>query len=628
MWTYHIYYIVTLIPWLTLSPTGSRPWSSAYFLIERLQLLTLEIDTILSERRRKHRAEEALRKAYEEVEKRVQERTVELSRANMLLKQEIAERKQAEEALRESENRYARAEEIGNFGHYVRDFAKNKGTWSAQCFRIFGYDPDQFEPSYENLLNLVHPSDREHFKSTVKAAISRGQRFDMEYRIVRPDGTERVIHSVGEVRYDKSGQPIGLDGLVNDITERKLAEEVLSDERDKLEAVTQNIGVGLAIISKGYKTIWANQVLKDIFGDVEGKACYLTYNKRTDVCQGCGVKKVFETGAERAIHEQVGEDADGNTIWSQIIATPIKDEHGNITSALEVVVPVTEHKQAEEALRESQEFNFSLLENAAHPLVVINPDTSIRYINPALEKLTGFTKVELVGRKAPYPWWTKDMTKDNTMEQLRSAMALGVKRLEKCFCKKNGDRFWVELTSMPVKSNEELKYFLGDWVDITERKQAEEVLRKREEELETQSRHLKEVNTALKVLLDQREADKRDLEENVLSNVKQLVSPYLNRLKKSQLDADQRAMVSTLESNLDNIVSPFISKLSSKFLDLTPMEIRVADLVKAGRTNKEIAELLCISNNTILSHRFHIRSKLGLKNKGINLRSHLLSLAK
>jgi DNA-binding NarL/FixJ family response regulator len=163
--------------------------------------------------------------------------------------------------------------------------------------------------------------------------------------------------------------------------------------------------------------------------------------------------------------------------------------------------------------------------------------------------------------------------------------------------------------------------------ELTERKRVEEALRKREMELEAQSHHLKEVNTALRVLLKQREEDKRDLEENVLSNVKQLVSPHLERLKKSRLDTDQKSLVSTMESNLDNIISPFVSKLSSKFLGLTPMQIRVANLIKEGQTNKEIAELLCLSKNTILFHRFKIRSKLGIKNKKINLRTHLLSLA-
>ena len=133
------------------------------------------------------------------------------------------------------------------------------------------------------------------------------------------------------------------------------------------------------------------------------------------------------------------------------------------------------------------------------------------------------------------------------------------------------------------------------------------------------------MNTALKVLLKQREDDKKELGENVLTNVKELISPYLERLKKSRLNTNQETLVNILDSNLNNIISPFISKLSFKFFNLTPMEIKVANLVKEGKTNKEIAELLCLSKNTILFHRYNIRRKLQLKNKKINLRSHLLS---
>ena len=85
-------------------------------------------------------------------------------------------------------------------------------------------------------------------------------------------------------------------------------------------------------------------------------------------------------------------------------------------------------------------------------------------------------------------------------------------------------------------------------------------------------------------------------------------------------------LVRILESHLKDVVSPFISKLSSKFIKLTPMEIKVADLIKGGNTNKEIATLLDLAENTVKAHRYHIRSKLGLKRKKINLRSYLRSL--
>ncbi len=136
--------------------------------------------------------------------------------------------------------------------------------------------------------------------------------------------------------------------LQKEITERKRAEEALRIERDNLETITRNIGAGLAVISKDYRTLWANEIFKQIFGDVEGKACYAAYNQRAEICPGCGVREVFDKGEEQVVHEQMGKDVAGQTIWSEIIATPIKDAEGNTTAALELVVPITERKRAQE----------------------------------------------------------------------------------------------------------------------------------------------------------------------------------------------------------------------------------------------------------------------------------------
>lgn len=174
-------------------------------------------------------------------------------------------------------------------------------------------------------------------------------------------------------------------------------------------------------------------------------------------------------------------------------------------------------------------------------------------------------------------------------------------------------------TAELIKLNETLKQ------EIAERKKASKALKKRESQLKSQSKNLEEKNTALKVLLKQREDDKKELEANVLSNVKELVMPYLEKMKNDSLKSNQRSNLEILESNLYGITSPFIRKMSSTLLNLTPMEIKVANLIKGGSTNKEIAQLLFLSENTIIFHRHNIRTKLDIKNKKINLRSYLLS---
>ncbi len=128
-------------------------------------------------------------------------------------------------------------------------------------------------------------------------------------------------------------------------------------------------------------------------------------------------------------------------------------------------------------------------------------------------------------------------------------------------------------------------------------------------------------------MLKKREQDKTELEEEVLLNVKELIMPYIQKLKRSRMAAKQISYLRILESNLNDITAPFLHKLSSKYLNLTPKEIRVAGLVKEGKTTKEIAELLISSTEAIEFHRKNLRKKLGLKNTKTNLRTYLLSLS-
>ena len=177
-----------------------------------------------------------------------------------------------------------------------------------------------------------------------------------------------------------------------------------------------------------------------------------------------------------------------------------------------------------------------------------------------------------------------------------------------------------ERTAKLVKSNELLAK------EIQERKKAERELRKREKELRIKTRNLEEANTALRVLLKKRDEDRTELEEKVLSNVKELVLPYLEKLKRTGLNQRQKTFASILESNIDDIISRFLRRMSSRYIGLTPAQIQVATLVRQGKRTKDIAELLDLSPKTIEDHRKNLREKLGLKNKKTNLRTHLLSI--
>jgi len=133
--------------------------------------------------------------------------------------------------------------------------------------------------------------------------------------------------------------------------------------------------------------------------------------------------------------------------------------------------------QIEEALRQSEEFSSRVLRDSPDPILVANPDTSIRYVNPALEELTGYSMSEIIGQKIPRPWWPEEV-REKLEHSAKAAYRHGHKGLEYCFKKKNGERFWVQTTATPVFIDGQFRHFIDSWVDITERKKAEEDIRK------------------------------------------------------------------------------------------------------------------------------------------------------
>ncbi len=185
-------------------------------------------------------------------------------------------------------------------------------------------------------------------------------------------------------------------------------------------------------------------------------------------------------------------------------------------------------------------------------------------------------------------------------------------------CHSETSRHWYYLRAVRMKGEGPVRVVVSH-EDITNLKLAKEAL-------EEKTQALEEANVALKVLLKQRENDKYELEKNVLKNVKELVFPYMEKLKGATLRPREKTFVEIIDTHLKDIISPLLQRFSSANILLTPQEIQVAALVKDGKTSKEIAEILSISEATVNFHRKNMRLKFGLKNKQTNLRSYLLSL--
>jgi two-component system cell cycle sensor histidine kinase/response regulator CckA len=176
-------------------------------------------------------AEEALRKAHDQMEMRVEERTAELILANEALLSEIAERKKTEMALHKSEASLAEAQRIAHLGNWEWHIQTNKLYWSDEIYRIFGQTPKEFWATYDEFLNFVHPGDKEYVKKAVQEALY-GRPFYIDHRIVLPDGAVRFVHQQGEVTFGENSEPIRMFGIVRDITDEKEKEmQLIMTER-------------------------------------------------------------------------------------------------------------------------------------------------------------------------------------------------------------------------------------------------------------------------------------------------------------------------------------------------------------------------------------------------------------
>jgi len=163
--------------------------------------------------------------------------------------------------------------------------------------------------------------------------------------------------------------------------------------------------------------------------------------------------------------------------------------------------------------------------------------------------------------------------------------------------------------------------------EILERKKTEKELISSEARLKAKQLKLQEMNTALRVLLQEASAAKDELEEQILVNLKKLIQPTMIELEGTLTTAEQKMYFNVMRTNLQQLTSSFATNLSSEYMDMTPREIQVADLIRQGKTNKDIARLLKVTANTVDFHRRNIREKLNIKGENINLRSYLLAFA-
>lgn len=445
------------------------------------------------------------------------------------------------------------------------------------------------------------------------------------------------VHEIDETNEDR---PI-LRLSLTDITSRKQTEDALQEQKARFELALEsaklsvwdwNIKTGECVFDKhwaelcGYPfeeiephiTSWEQVVFPSDLMRVQNE-----------------LTEHFNTNTPLFSSEYRIRHKSGALKWIQACGKVVqRDKNWSPVRMTGVAMSITQRKQMEERLRVA-----AVAFESQAGILITDANKSIMCVNKAFTSITGFPATDIIGST---PSFLRSGLHDEVFYQniWQSVTLDGYWQGEIWNKRSNGDIFpvWHTLTAV-TDTDGNITHYVGSFTDLTAQKQAETVLLDARQRLENQVVHTQEelekiraesvkINTALHVLLKHRENDKYEA-QNVLSReVEGTVLPFLKRLKIMNSDKNQIRLINILENNLQQLVKFYgrDATLSSVYQKLTPSEIQVASMVKQGLPTKLIASTLNLSIGTIGIHRKHIRKKLGLDSKDINLYSYLNSL--
>ncbi len=405
------------------------------------------------------------------------------------------ERKTVEKELLKSEKELKRAQEITHIGSWYLDISTNQVTWSEELYKMYGFDPKLPVPSYKEHMKLFTPESWEKLSTSLAKTRETGIPYELVLKTIREDGSNGWMWVRGETVSDAEGKTIGLWGAAQDISERKQAEEALSESTRKLEEAQEmaHLGFWNWDVHTG-EVEWSKEVYKIFCLDPDSFTPQINsildlspwpedYNRN---------KELINQAVESHIpghYEQKFLRPDNSVGYYYSTFQGKYDENGELDSIVGICLDITERKQAEQALRESEKKYRTLIQKIQAAIVVHDADSQIITCNTKSQELLGLTEDQLLGKTAIDPDW-HFLREDNsimppeeypvnlvmaTHQELRN-YTVGVHRSD------NEGDIWTLVNADPVFGDKEvINQVIVTFIDITDRKKTEEELRQSEE---------------------------------------------------------------------------------------------------------------------------------------------------
>lgn len=486
---------------------------------------------------------------------------------------------------------------------------------------IHGYEPEKLIGKH---LSTFHTPEQMVQVEKANAIVRKTGTFSGEIWHKHRDGHVFPTHMSNTLRYDDEGKPIGMIASLRDITELKDVENALRQSENHFRTIfrTGPDAISISRVRDGYY-VDANDVFLAKTGykrdEVIGHSSVEleVWNNPTDRVRL--VKGLEKTGHVDNL-EAIFKMKSGELVTGLMSARVI--ELDGEPHLIAVIRDITDRRRQQEALQESEEKFRHLAETTGAAIFIFQGEDNC-YANPAAQTITGYSEEEIRTKK----FWElihpdhRDLVRARGMARQQSEdvpTRYAVKILTK-----SGETRYVEYTGAQIIFQGK-PAVLGTAFDITAREVAGEKLRKTTEELQKERKALTEKNVALKQILDHIEQERLNYKDTICRQIDDAIRPFLSKLNKILPD-DSKDDIEGLKSTLDGILAKDVDVYRDNYRKLTPREIEICELIKEGKSSKQMSSILNLSLLTIHKHREQIREKLGLTNKNVNLSSFLQS---